>query len=110
MNRMISPFPATQSLTLYSIGYFRSLDHFLFLDNIEKKIDKILSKVLNTFENNMEMEHLLQKSKCSIFHNIFKYMIFQRCQKALLWSKGLNMQHIKWLMFHGSSKGPGCFQ
>ena len=26
----------------------------------------------------------------SIFHNIFKYMIFQRCQKALLWSKGLN--------------------
>ena len=25
-----------------------------------------------------KMEHLLQKSKCSIFHNIFKYMIFQR--------------------------------
>ena len=23
------------------------------------------------------MEHLLQKSKCSIFKNIFKYMIFQ---------------------------------
>ena len=39
-----------------------------------------------------KMEHLLQKSKCSIFHNIFKYMymIFQRRQKALLWSKGLN--------------------
>ena len=36
------------------------------------------------------MEHLLQKSKCSIFHNIFKYMIFQRHQKALLWSKGLS--------------------
>ena len=35
------------------------------------------------------MEHLLQKSKCSIFHNIFKYMLFQRRQKALLWSKGL---------------------
>ena len=35
------------------------------------------------------MEHLLQKSKCFIFHNIFKYMIFQRRQKALLWSKGL---------------------
>ena len=29
-------------------------------------------------------------SKCSIFHNIFKYMIFQRRQKAFLWSKGLN--------------------
>ena len=24
-----------------------------------------------------------------MFHNIFKYMIFQRRQKALLWSKGL---------------------
>ena len=35
------------------------------------------------------MEHLLQKSKCSIFHNIFKYMIFQRHYKALLWSKVL---------------------
>ena len=29
------------------------------------------------------MEHLL----LNIFHDIFKYMIFQRCQKALLWSK-----------------------
>ena len=35
------------------------------------------------------MAPLLQKSKCSIFQNIFKYMIFQRCQKALIWSKGL---------------------
>ena len=24
-----------------------------------------------------------------LFHNIFKYMIFQRRQKALFWSKGL---------------------
>ena len=38
-----------------------------------------------------KMEHLLQKNKCSISHNIFKYVIFQRRQKALLWtrSKGL---------------------
>ena len=35
------------------------------------------------------MEHLLQKSKCSIFHNSFKYIIFQRRQKALLWSNSL---------------------
>ena len=35
------------------------------------------------------MEHLLQKSKCSIFRNIFKYMIFQRQHKALLWSQRL---------------------
>ena len=27
------------------------------------------------------MEHLLQKSKCSIFHNIFEYVIFQRHQR-----------------------------
>ena len=33
-----------------------------------------------------KMEHLLQKSKYSIFHNIFKTMIFQRQHKALLWS------------------------
>ena len=37
------------------------------------------------------MENLLQKSKCSIFHNIFKYMKFQRRRKALLWSKGLRL-------------------
>ena len=39
------------------------------------------------------MEHLLQKSNYmySIFHNIFKYMMCQRRQKALLWSKGLNV-------------------
>ena len=36
-----------------------------------------------------KMEHLLFLSKCSIFHNIFKSMIFQRHQKALLWSNGL---------------------
>ena len=35
------------------------------------------------------MEHLRPKSKCSIFHDIFKYMIFRRRQKALSWSKGL---------------------
>ena len=35
------------------------------------------------------MEHLLKKSKCSIFHNIFIDMIFQRRQKALLHSKAL---------------------
>ena len=34
------------------------------------------------------MEHLLQRSKCSIFHDIFKYIVFQMHQKALLWRKG----------------------
>ena len=38
------------------------------------------------------MEHLLQKSKCSIFHNIFKCMIFQR--------KGLRMWYISWKCSH----------
>ena len=35
------------------------------------------------------MERLLQWSKCSIFHNIFKYKVFQMCQNELSWSKGL---------------------
>ena len=42
-----------------------------------------------------KMGHLLFWSKCSIFHNIFKYMIFQRCQKVLLWSKGLKWKEKK---------------
>ena len=44
---------------------------FSFLDKIEKKIKKNLSKVLNTFENIMENGAFAPKSKCSIFHNIF---------------------------------------
>ena len=35
------------------------------------------------------MEHLLLRSKCSIFLNISKNLTFQRCPKALVWSKGL---------------------
>ena len=50
-------------LTLNSIDYFRSWYHFLFLDNIEK-IKKKLSKI-------------------RIYHNIFKYVVLQRHQKAL---------------------------
>ena len=71
--------------------------HWLFLDHdiifyfktTLKIFKKILSKVLNTFENIMKIEHLLFWSKCSIFQYIFKYMTFQRRQKVLLWSKGL---------------------
>ena len=37
----------------------------------------------------MENGGFAPMEQCSIFHNIFKYMIFQRRQKALLWSKGL---------------------
>ena len=37
------------------------------------------------------MDHLLHWSKSSIFHNIFKYIIFQSRQKALLWGKVLNL-------------------
>ena len=38
------------------------------------------------------MEHLLLRSKCSIFH-IFQMLTFQRRPKALVWSKGLNDQN-----------------
>ena len=47
----------------------------------------ILLKILR------KMERLLFWSKCSIFHNI-KHIIFQRGQKALIWSKGLKMNDI----------------
>ena len=36
------------------------------------------------------MEDLLLRSKCSIFHNIVKYMIFQRRQKALYIYEGVD--------------------
>ena len=54
---------------------------FLFLDNTGKQ-----SYVLKII---WKMEHLLQKSKCSIFYNIFKYIIFQSRQRVLIWSKEL---------------------
>ena len=56
---------------------------------LHRKIKKNLSKVLNTFENIMENKAFALWSKCSIFHNNFKNVVFQRRQKALLWSKGL---------------------
>ena len=41
------------------------------------------------------MERLLQKEQMlDFFYNIFKYIVFQRHQKALSWSKGLNMLSI----------------
>ena len=43
-------------------------------------------------------------SKCSIFHNIFKSMIFQRFQKALVWDKGLNI-YIWYLKERGVIRG-----
>ena len=63
-------------------NFFYPLHHGLFLDNIEK-LKKNLSKVLNTFENIME-NGAFAFEQMLLFHNIFKYMIFQRCQKALL--------------------------
>ena len=36
-------------------------------------------------------------------HDIFKYMIFQRHQKVLLWSKGLNMKVFIYTKRGGSS-------
>ena len=64
---------------LNSLLHWLFLNHdiiFLFLDHIEKKINFwILLKTL------WKMEHLLQKSKCSNFHNIFIYIIFQRGQR-----------------------------
>ena len=72
---------------------------FLFLDNNGKKIKKNLSKVLNTFEN------VKENGACSIFHIISKYVVFQRFQKALLWSIGLSKTlKISYLLITGSPK------
>ena len=49
---------------------------------------KKLSIVLNTFENIMEKGAFAPR--CSIFH-IFKFVVFQRRQKALSWSKGFKL-------------------
>ena len=67
----------------------RSWHHFLFLDIIGKKFKKKINKILNTVEKIIENGAFALWSKCSIFYNIFKYMIFQRRQNALLWSKAL---------------------
>ena len=45
------------------------------------------------------MEHLLQKSKCFSFH-IFKYMMFQMRQKAVLWSKGLMYSNFMYALVY----------
>ena len=56
------------------------------LDNIENKEEEKISVSLTTFENITEKKVLLCWSTCSIFHIIFKYMIFQSHFKASLWS------------------------
>ena len=58
---------------------------------LKKNSTKNLSKVLNTFESTMENGAFAARSKRSILHNIFKYIVFQRCQKVLSWSKGLTL-------------------
>ena len=35
------------------------------------------------------MEHLLEKSKCFIFHNVFQLNDISKVSKCVLWSKGL---------------------
>ena len=75
-------------LTLYYIllGYFRSWHHILFLDNIEKIKWKKRKKKEKKYH---EKWNICSKKPMLNFHNIFKYMIFQRRQKVLIWSKGL---------------------
>ena len=70
--------------------WLNPLLHRLFLDHdivfyfhtTLKKFKKNLSLVLNNFVNILENGALLYKSKCSIFLNIFEYMIFQRFSKG----------------------------
>ena len=45
---------------------------FSLLDNIEKLQEKFKLSFEYFWKYYGKIEHLLQKSKCSIFHNIFK--------------------------------------
>ena len=80
---------------------FSFFNVFLKNRNISSKIKRskvtdyaALSKILNTFENIMENGAFALWSKCSIFHNIFTYIVFQRHQKVLSWSKGLRVDNL----------------
>ena len=70
----------------FRIDIVNPLLHRLFLDHdiifyLETKLKKGKKKFRKVLKIFWKMEHLLQMSKCSIFHNIFKYMIFQRRQR-----------------------------
>ena len=65
---------------------------FSFLDNIEK-IKKHLSKVSNTFKNIMKNDPFA--SNAPFFHNFSKYIVFQRRQRELSWSKVLNLSILR---------------
>ena len=54
-----------------------------------KTFKKNLSNFLSTFEKLWKMEHLLEKSKCFIFHNVFQLNDISKVSKCVLWSKGL---------------------
>ena len=79
--------------------YFNPVYHMLYLEHCIISINnsnfQIFSK--NNFYISLvlkilwKMEHLLLRSKCSIFHGILiKNLTFQRRQKALVRSKGLS--------------------
>ena len=61
------------------------------MENLFLAFDGANAPKYYVFENIMENGANAPKSKCSIFHNIFKYIVFQTRQKALLWSKGLSI-------------------
>ena len=48
---------------------------------------------MKTFEYVMENRTFAPLSKCSIFHNIFKYILIQRHQRVLSWKKRLMYRH-----------------
>ena len=74
---------------------------FSIFNNIEQKSRKVKVNFLILLKILWKMEHLLSFEKyygklsiCVLeqvlnFHNIFKYIVFQRRQNGLSWSKGL---------------------
>ena len=85
-------------LTIYSMGFFRLWHNFLDLNNIVK-ISRKISLSLEYFWKYYGKWSICSKRANAPFSIIFSStVVFQRCQMALLWSKGLIWSEIKlWL-------------
>ena len=63
---------------------------FSVLGSIEKKIKENLSKILNTFENIMKVEHLFLVSKCS-FAILLTNTLISKASKGIIMEKWVNL-------------------
>ena len=65
---------------------------YSILDNNEK-IKKLRWKLLKILRKNGTFAP--KEQNAPFFHNIFKYMRFQRCQKGFIWSKRVMLKELQ---------------